>query len=99
LRQTLLFSALQTVSYNLNRRQKNLKLFEFGKGYYRKDGQYKEESRLALILTGNFSGESWVTASREVTFHDLASAVSNVLTVMRTGKVSVKALESAAYTR
>jgi phenylalanyl-tRNA synthetase beta chain len=35
LRQSLLFSGLEAISYNINRRNSNLKLFEFGKSYHK----------------------------------------------------------------
>ena len=88
MRQTLLFSALETVVYNLNRRQKDLKLFEFGKVYYKVPGEatpakYAEQMRLSLALTGNQQTESWLRKSQPVAFHDLAAAVQRVLNLFR----------------
>ena len=61
MRQTLLFGGLENISYNINRKNNNLKLFEFGKSYtyHKKEGidnqlkQNKEEELLALIITGS----------------------------------------------
>ncbi len=97
LRQTLLFSALHTVAYNSNRRQKSLKLFEFGKIYHRKEGKYGEKNRLSIVLAGQVQAESWSAVSRDVQFHDLAGAVMKVLTLMRTGKPVVSSLESRTF--
>src|SRR5690606_2844821 len=41
LRQTMLFTGLEVCGYNINRKQKDLKLFEFGKIYYKEEGVYK----------------------------------------------------------
>ncbi|HEX7013995.1 MAG TPA: phenylalanine--tRNA ligase subunit beta [Cyclobacteriaceae bacterium] len=80
LRQTMLFTGLEVCAYNLNRKQHDLKLFEFGKIYYRKDGTYVEEDRLALYLTGLLETENWQRESKPVTYYDLAQQVSHILT-------------------
>ena len=94
MRQTLLFSALETLVYNLNRRQKDLKVFELGKVYSHLKGEdgtskYNEQSRLSIALTGNRYPESWLQKNQPVAYHDLASAVQLVLNLFR-----VKAFET-----
>jgi phenylalanyl-tRNA synthetase beta chain len=79
LRQTLLFTGLEVCSYNINRRQKDLKLYEFGKTYTKKDGKYVEQERLAFYITGNLEAENWQHKSQAVTYHDLAQLVHIVL--------------------
>ena len=88
MRQTLLFSALETLVYNINRRQKDLKLFEFGKVYHKvklEDGgtKYVERMRLSLAMTGNQEPESWLQKGHPVAYHDLATAVQRVLNIFR----------------
>ena len=78
MRQTMLFTGLEVCAHNINRRQKDLKLYEFGKIYW-KDKGYKEEERLALYLTGNVETENWQNKTRTVTYFDLAQQVSNIL--------------------
>jgi phenylalanyl-tRNA synthetase beta chain len=80
LRQSLLFSGLEALAFNVNRRQRDLKFFEFGKTYHRKGDKYAERPRLALYLTGHNHAETWLDKARPVAFHDLASAVQRVLT-------------------
>ena len=60
MRQSLLFGGLETIAYNINRKNSNLRLFEFGKAYtfHKKEGenhlkQYKEEDKLALFIPGD----------------------------------------------
>jgi phenylalanyl-tRNA synthetase beta chain len=79
LRQTMLFTGLEVCAYNINRRQKDLKLYEFGKIYYRESGKYQEENRLALYLTGNTETENWQHKTEAVTYYDLAQHVHNIL--------------------
>lgn len=85
LRQTMLFTGLEVCGYNINRKQKDLKLYEFGKIYWKDETDqenkkvYKEEERLALYITGNFETENWQGKSRPVTYFDLAQQVVQVL--------------------
>jgi phenylalanyl-tRNA synthetase beta chain len=79
LRQTMLFTGLEVCVHNINRKQKDLKLFEFGKTYWKEGNEYKEEERLALYLSGNLNAENWKTKSEKVTYFDLAQQVTNIL--------------------
>jgi len=87
LRQSLLFGALESVQHNRNRRNADLKLFEFGNCYFY-DGKsdkhqlsgYSEQQQLALVITGNETPEMWNTPGREVSFFSLKAQVNNVLT-------------------
>ncbi len=79
MRQTMLFTGLEVCAYNLNRRQKDLKLYEFGKIYYRENGKYQEDQRLALYMTGNNENENWQHKTRAVSYYDIAQHVSNIL--------------------
>jgi phenylalanyl-tRNA synthetase beta chain len=90
LRQTMLFTGLEVCAYNLNRRQRDLKLFEFGKVYYSKDDKYHEEERLALYLTGLLETENWHRETKSVSFFDLAQQVSHIIT--RTGAQTEQAV-------
>jgi phenylalanyl-tRNA synthetase beta chain len=80
LRQTLLFTGLEVCSYNINRKQKDLKFFEFGKIYYKESDKYKEEERLALYMTGNVQADNWRSASKGVSYYDLAQHVYHIVT-------------------
>jgi phenylalanyl-tRNA synthetase beta chain len=59
IRQTLLFSGMEVLVFNLNRRQKILKLFEFGTIYYKQEGKYIEKSRLGLLPVINRQKAGW----------------------------------------
>ncbi len=78
LRQSMLFTGLEVCAYNINRRQRDLKFFEFGKVYAKGVG-YKEDRRLALYMTGNLRNENWHDKSGKVSYFDLAQQVTNVL--------------------
>ncbi|MEZ0486911.1 phenylalanine--tRNA ligase subunit beta [Fibrella aquatica] len=93
MRQSMLFSMLEALMYNLNRRQRDLKLFEFGKVYgsSHTEGEsetgspkkYHESPRLALAMVGDQTAESWQQKGQSIAFHDLKSAVHTVLASLR----------------
>lgn len=83
MRQTMLFSGLETLAYNLNRRQRDLKICEFGKTYHKVEGKYKDVAHLVLLMAGHQQAESWVAKDQKLVFHDLASMVHLVLSAFR----------------
>lgn len=87
MRQSLLFGGLETIAYNINRKNNSLKLYEFGKSYtfHKKEGedhlkQYREENHLALFLTGNKTTASWNTKEARSDFFTLKAYAEMVLT-------------------
>ncbi len=60
LRQSLLFSGLEAIAYNLNRKSNNLKLYEFGKTYHKFENGFDEQKHFSLLLTGNRNSDSWI---------------------------------------
>lgn len=79
LRQTMLFTGLEVCAHNINRKQKDLKLFDFGKIYTKKNGRYEETERLAIYMSGNSETENWQRKSQSLGYHDLAQVVNGVL--------------------
>ncbi len=59
MRQSLLFSGLEAISYNSNRRNSDLKLFEYGKTYHKSLTGPSEKKHLTLFVTGNRNSETW----------------------------------------
>lgn len=79
MRQTLLFNGLETVVYNQNRKSPNLKLFEIGKTYIKKEDNFEESTYLSLILTGNSTQENWNTSKTPTNFYHLKGYVTSIL--------------------
>jgi phenylalanyl-tRNA synthetase beta chain len=83
LRQTLLFSGLETIVYNQNRKRTNLKIYEFGKTYQilnkEQAASYIETKRLSLFITGNKESENWNVKNGAVDFYTLKGIVQTVL--------------------
>lgn len=97
MRQTLLFSGLEALAYNINRRQKNLRTFEFGKLYYKKEGRYAEKNRFSLLITGSKQAESWQSPTRPVEFQDLSAAVNQVLSQLNVKHFVSRPLEQGVW--
>jgi phenylalanyl-tRNA synthetase beta chain len=79
LRPTLLFAGLEVVAHNINRKQPDLKLFEFGKTYSQEGQQYVENNRLGILLTGSIEAINWIRKPQEVTFQDMHAMLYKVL--------------------
>ena len=79
LRTTMLFTGLETIAYNINRRKSNLKLFEFGKTYRRNEDDFKEQKHLSIYISGNREVDSWNSLERASDFFYLKSVVENTL--------------------
>jgi phenylalanyl-tRNA synthetase beta chain len=79
MRQSLLFSGLEALSYNINRRATDLKFYEIGKTYHKLPAGYEELKHLTLFLTGNKSAESWTNPQRASDFFMFKGYVEAVL--------------------
>jgi phenylalanyl-tRNA synthetase beta chain len=79
MRQSMLFSALEAVSYNINRRNSDLKLFEFGKTYHSIEENYTEKKHLTITMSGNASSESWNLAQKPTDFFLFKGYITAVL--------------------
>ena len=68
MRQSLLFSGLEALSYNINRRATDLKFYEFGKTYHKLPSGFEEPKHLSLFLTGYKNPESWTNPQKPSDF-------------------------------
>ncbi len=95
MRQTLLFGGLESIQRNANRKNADLKFYEFGNCYhYHKNPaarehnpenslvEYSEETHLALWITGNKTRQSWIHKDEKTTFYLLHAYIDAVLTRM-----------------
>jgi phenylalanyl-tRNA synthetase beta chain len=85
LRQTLLFSGLEAIRHNTNRRNPNLKLYEFGNCYIKEEAKnqvlqgFTENLHLGIFLAGFKSEESWTTRQEQASFYSLKAYVEYVM--------------------
>ncbi|MDV7138660.1 phenylalanine--tRNA ligase subunit beta [Maribacter sp. TH_r10] len=79
LRQSMLLNGLETVSYNINRKNRNLRFFEFGKTYHKYADRYVENKHLSLMVTGNRNETGWASPAKPTDFFFFKSVVENIL--------------------
>lgn len=90
MRQNLLFGGLECISWNANRQNKDLKLYEFGNCYFYKPSEtigqpvknYHEEEHLSIFVTGAKEAESWTSEQQPSSFFYLKTIAENILTRM-----------------
>ncbi|GAA4023838.1 phenylalanine--tRNA ligase subunit beta [Flavobacterium cheonhonense] len=97
MRQSLLFSGLEAVSYNINRRNGDLKLFEFGKTYHKLPSGYDEPKHLTLFVSGNRNAESWTNPQKPSDFFLFKGYVSSVLERLGINKIQNKPAASDVF--
>ena len=97
MRQSLLFSGLEAVSYNINRRNADLKLFEFGKTYHKLPSGYDEPKHLTLFVSGNRSEESWTNAQKPSDFFLFKGYVNAILERLGIIKIQYKPVSSDVF--
>ena len=79
MRQSMLYSGLEAVAYNQNRKAADLKLYEFGKVYSVQEDKYIETQRFAIFITGNNTSEVWGQKANAVTFYNLKAIVDGII--------------------
>ena len=87
MRQTLLFGGLESITHNANRKNADLKFFEFGNCYYFNEEKknpekvlaaYNEDYHLGLWVSGKNVANSWAHADEQSTVYELKAYVENV---------------------
>jgi len=79
MRQSLLFSGLESVIYNINRKNNSLKFFEFGKTYHHFESGYSEQKHLTLFITGKRTKDGWNITQKKSDFFYLKGIVTALL--------------------
>ncbi|BDB55236.1 phenylalanine--tRNA ligase beta subunit [Flavobacterium ammoniigenes] len=97
MRQSLLFSGLEAISYNINRKNTDLKLFEFGKTYHNYPSGYEEKKHLTLFLTGNRNQETWTSGQKPTDFFLFKGYVTAVLERLGIQKTQNQPLTTDVY--
>lgn len=96
LRQTLLFSGLEAIAYNQNRKNPDLKLYEFGKTYSmikkEVETKYFETQHLSIFITGQKQEENWNQKNGAVNFYTLKGFVIAILE-----RLGISGLKTSEY--
>ena len=95
LRQSMVFDGLETIVYNQNRRVADIKLFEWGKTYFKTETKFKEHSHLSLFISGASVNENWDTTNAgDVNFYQLKGVVNTIMEKFGMNKFNVRTEES-----
>ncbi|MFD1256156.1 phenylalanine--tRNA ligase subunit beta [Mucilaginibacter terrae] len=89
MRQTLLYSGLEAIAYNQNRRQADLKFYEFGKTYFFEDDKYAENQKFSVFISGATQPEQWNQKTNPVSFYHLKATVEGILERLSIGDYTV----------
>jgi phenylalanyl-tRNA synthetase beta chain len=80
MRPSMLETGLESIAYNLNRKNNDLKFFEFGKTYHSHGaGSYDETEHLCLYVTGNRNEVSWRSPGRDADIFYIKGLVEAIL--------------------
>ncbi|MBL4905662.1 MAG: phenylalanine--tRNA ligase subunit beta, partial [Flavobacteriaceae bacterium] len=97
MRQSLLFSGLESVAYNINRKSNALKFYEFGKTYHKYDDNYQEDKHLSLFVTGNRATDSWKINKRTSDFFYLKGIVKAMLSRLGIDEIKTAPVKSDIF--
>ncbi len=97
MRQSMLFSGLEAVSYNMNRKRSNLKFFEFGKTYHQYSEERAENKHLSIIISGNKTIENWKVAQQSGDFFYLKGVVSSILSRLGLDKLKTSPIKDDLF--
>ena len=97
MRQSLLFSGLEAISFNINRKNNDLRLFEFGKTYHKLLSGNQENSHLTLFMTGNKVAESWATNQKPSDFFLFKGYVLGILNKLGLEKIIATPLKTDVF--
>ncbi|MBD1261284.1 phenylalanine--tRNA ligase subunit beta [Maribacter polysiphoniae] len=97
MRQSMLLNGLETISYNINRKSRNLRFFEFGKTYHQYSDGHVEDKHLSLFVTGNRNSTGWASPAKPTDFFFFKSVVENILNRLGILDINTKPIESTIF--
>jgi phenylalanyl-tRNA synthetase beta chain len=82
MRPSMLETGLETIAYNLNRRNSNLQFFEFGKTYGTDGvGSYQENNHLSIFVTGNKNEGDWNSKAQKADFYFIKGLLEKIAAI------------------
>ncbi len=96
MRSNMLFSGLEAIVHNQNRQNSDLKLFEFGYSYLKKEEEFQEDAHLTIFVTGKSQSESWLNKENaSSSYYSLKAIVDNLMARLGIGKFQQTVLNSS----
>ena len=97
LRQSLIPNSLETINHNINRQNKDLKLFEIGNVYSTIDNEFHETRKMLISVTGSIFDENWMTKYQENNFFYLKGVVEKIFTILNIENIKYEVSEDELY--
>ncbi|MCB9310573.1 MAG: phenylalanine--tRNA ligase subunit beta [Lewinellaceae bacterium] len=98
MRPSMLLSGLQTISYNLNRQQSNIAMYEFGKAYSKNDASFSESEQLSIFISGKQNEESWLAnGKKDVDYFDIKYVINSLLERLNLGNLSQEIFQNSQH--
>ena len=97
LRQSLIPNSLETINHNINRQNKDLKLFEIGNVYSTIDNEFHETRKMLISVTGSVFDENWMTKYQENNFFYLKGVVEKIFTILNIENIKYEVSEDELY--
>ncbi len=97
MRQSLLFSGLESISYNINRKNNALKFFEFGKTYHKYENGYQENKHLSLFVSGSRLKESWKVPTQTSDFFYAKGVITSLLSRLGFDKLKTTPVKADVF--
>jgi phenylalanyl-tRNA synthetase beta chain len=83
MRPAMMETGLTSIAYNLNRKNNDLKFFEFGKTYsVNEAGKYTEDNHLTIYITGNKTVDSWKGKGEKADFYYIKAVFEKIMSVL-----------------
>lgn len=97
MRQSMMPGLLENIAYNLNRKNSNIKLFEFGKIYNKEKKGFDEKYRLAIVLSGNKTSDNWANPAIKTNFYTLKGIVMEIMKRIGITDLTEKPVVNSTY--
>ena len=97
LRQSLIPNSLETINHNLNRQNKDLKLFEIGNVYSTINNEFHETKKILISVTGNVFNENWMIKYQENNFFYLKGVIEKLFTIFNIESINYEVSNDELY--
>ena len=97
MRQSLLFSGLENIAYNQNRKNTDIKFYEFGKTYHKTEKGNIENQHLQILVSGRIQAENWNTNDDKADFYFIKERVEHILNRLGIKKVNSETLNTYGF--
>jgi len=97
MRQSLLFGGLEAIAYNINRKNKDLKFFEFGNTYHKYESGYTEQKHLSIFISGNRNKKNWDSEIVESDIFYLKGIIKTLLERFGINKIKYTAVKNDIF--